>query len=109
MLWRKNGFIDAILDHQTSKDCTGLFISIYPHNKALKKWVERLARKSDFAQLSNDSPDVSEKMSQFHAIPELVSFNGVDQKIFWSHRPLESAPSNDVEKLLLNTISGVKN
>lgn len=105
MLWRRNGFIDATLLHLESSEFQGMFISIYPHNRALKKWVERLARQKNYAQLACTAPGVSDRMSQFYPIEKPVLFNGVPQKIFFAKHSKKEMSLHNLEEDLVSTLT----
>lgn len=96
VLWRPKGFIDSALE--LSPNATGCFISIYPHNIALKKWSERLSRDDGFAQLGQSCSFARQMMRKFRRLPGAYLFKNVPQVFFLmslnnliSHKDLEQS------------------
>lgn len=79
ILWNPQGFIDTHISDKLN--LSGYFISIYPHNNKLKKWVDSLANKTNFGQLCNTS--ALTKLNLLNISKNPIKFNGVSQYILY--------------------------
>ena len=94
-LWKPNGILDLTLKDFPNVDFS--FVSIYPHNNKLKKWVEALKRKQRYGQIGNGS-DHLDLLKTYTVYPESVLLKGVDQHIIYRNE----SNKLDVESLILS-------
>ena len=94
-LWKPDGLLDHTLKDFSSVDFS--FVSIYPHNSRLQRWVEALKRKKRYGQIGNGSEHL-DLLKTYTVYPTLVELKGVDQYIIYRNE----SNKLDVESLILN-------
>lgn len=94
-LWKPGGLLSHTLIDFPEVDFS--FVSIYPHNNKLQKWVDALKRKHRYGQIGNGSSHL-ELLKTYTVYSDPIIFNGVEQYIIYRNE------SNrfDVESLIMH-------
>jgi hypothetical protein len=82
-LWKQGGLLSTnVADVQ--HDFQYSFISIYPHNDKLKKWIKAFARKTGRGQLGLLTDQVAPTLDLFDKYHTDINLSGVKQSIFYA-------------------------
>jgi len=108
LFWRTDGFIDRTLELHKDQNLLGSFFSIYPHNRALARWAEKLSSGQSFGQLSNSEKSIYGNMQKFTKLEKPVMFNGVHQYIFFMpFRETQNEFTDQLSGLLFETLTNI--
>ena len=93
-LWKPNGMLDLTLKDFPNVDFS--FVSIYPHNTRLQRWVDALKRKGRYGQIGNGSEHL-DLLKTYTVYPEPIELNTVNQYIIYRNE----SKLYDVESLIM--------
>lgn len=94
-LWKPGGLLSHTLIDFSEVDFS--FVSIYPHNTKLQKWVDALKRKQRYGQIGNGSEHL-QLLKTYTVYPDPIILNGVAQYIIYRNESNQL----DVESLIMN-------